>query len=585
MQSSGAINLGTAITHFGGSFNSLNRLYGVAPGVPSSGPISMSHLYGKSASTPSFSGVNNQNINTSSSAQSLTLGTSSYINDIYGAPFTYSINSFNSSHVTSASINSSGTLSYNVGYNKFANTTNILVTVTNRFGRTANLTVPLYVYGVGPSIASGLGSISLGNNSYNWYLPSYFSDSSGTTLTYSVTSNPYSSASISSNYLYVYANYRNTSYTVTVTATNGYGQSVSLSTTITETAAPVSLSYNPTFNNWYNSLTRYGNVYSVVQSASDPNVQLQMNSSSYSGSITHVYGVNRLQDYNTAEIEFDIYISASAVADALFFYMGYNSAPTSTYYEGVSSTAYQLNIEIYQWAAYSRGFHLIKNGSSSAVASYSTTSHIASTWYPVKVVWNKSATNTFQIYFNGTNIMNYSDPFFASFVSGSGSYWGIGSRTGGATGDMWIRRVRVGTPATQYVYTATLPQGDGTPWCSGWTTYCQGLGTSYSSVKMSSSSDTIGRSCTNSTIATNLANNLRAGTAYSVYDSVTGFTWSTGSCGSESRTLSATGANCACEYPGYVYRPCIGSASGTNWGGIGTATCSAPAQTVTITFS
>lgn len=583
MQSSGAIDLGTARTHFGSGFNSLNSLYGVASGVPSSGAISLSHLYGKSASTPSVSGIGNQNVNTSSSSQSLTLGTSGYVSDTYGAPFTYSINSFNSSHVSSASVNSGGTLSYTVAYNKFANTTNILVTVTNRFGRTATITVPLYVFGVGPSVTSGLGNVSLGNNSYNWYLPSYFSDSSGTTLSYSLTSNPYSSASISSSYLYVYANYRNTSYTVTVAATNGYGQSTSLSTTITETAAPVSLTYNPTYTNWYTAMSRYGNVYSVVQSGSDPNVQLQMNSASVNSSITHVYAVNRLQDFSTAEIEFDIYISSSAVADALFFYMGYNSVPNNSYYEGVNSVAYQLNIEIYQWAGYTRGFHLIKNGSTSAVASYSTTSHIASTWYPVKVVWNKSSTNTFQIYFNGTNIINYSDASFASFVSGSGSYWGIGSRTGGATGDMWIRRVRVGTPG--YVYTATLTGGsDAQSFCSGWTSYCQNLGTGYSTVIIRGSSDTMVRSCTNSTIVANIASNLKAGTAYSAYDSATGFTWVTGSCGAETRTLSATGSVCNCDgSPAYVYRPCI-NVNNPNWGGAGTVSCSAPTQTITITF-
>lgn len=206
----------------------------------------------------------------------------------------------------------------------------------------------------------------------------------------------------------------------------------------------VALTYNPTYTNWYTTMTKVNSAYTITQSGSDPDVQLQMNSSSVGGSITHVYGVNRLQDYNTAEIEFEIWISAGA--DALFFYMGYNAVPGSSYYEGVSSVAYQLNMEVYQYASYTRGFHLIKNGSTSAVASYSTTSHIASSWLPVKIVWNKSATNTFQIYFNGTNIINYSDANYASFVNGSGSYWGIGSRTGGVTSDMYIRRVRVGLP-------------------------------------------------------------------------------------------------------------------------------------------
>lgn len=220
----------------------------------------------------------------------------------------------------------------------------------------------------------------------------------------------------------------------------------------------VTLTYNPTYTNWYTTLSRYTSSFAIDQTGTDPFVQLQMNSSSINSSVTHVYQDFRLQDYETAEIEFDIYITSSSLADALFFYMGYNAAPTNTYFEGVSSVAYQLNIEVFQNnPTYARGFHLIKNGSSSAVASYSTTTHISSTWLPVKVVWNKSATNTFQIYFNGTNIINYSDTNFASFISGSGSYWGIGSRTGGLAGDMYIRRVRVGVIGTRWSVSSTDP--------------------------------------------------------------------------------------------------------------------------------
>jgi hypothetical protein len=203
--------------------------------------------------------------------------------------------------------------------------------------------------------------------------------------------------------------------------------------------------YIITSTNYYTALTRYTNAFTITQSFADPDVQLQMNSASVSSSITHVYGSNRLQDAAYVSIEFEIFIGSTAAADALFFYMGYNAAPTNSYQEGTSSVAYQLNMEVYNGGTYERGFHLIKNGSSTAVASYATTSHIASTWLPVKIIYNKSATNTFQIYFNNTNIINYNDASFASYVSGSGSYYGIGSRTGGLAGDMYIRRFNIST--------------------------------------------------------------------------------------------------------------------------------------------
>jgi hypothetical protein len=133
-------------------------------------------------------------------------------------------------------------------------------------------------------------------------------------------------------------------------------------------------------------------------------------------------------------------------------------------------------------------------------------------------------------------------------------------------------------------YSVTIPNGtlsNTSTQCTGWTTFCQGLGTSYTSVKMTGSSDATGRTCTNSTIVNNIATNLKNGTTYSAYDSATGYTWVTGTCG-DPRTLSATGTVCACETPGYTFRPCINNA---NWGGVGTTNCSAPTQTITITFA
>lgn len=348
--------------------------------------------------------------------------------------------------------------------------------------------------------------------------------------------------------------------------------------------AKSSYTYLITPTNYYTTLTRYTNAYTITQYNTDPQVYLQMNSSSVYSSVTHVYGNNRLQDATSVSIEFDFYITSYSVADALFFYMGYNTTPSSSFTEGNNTPAYQLVIEIYQYAAYTRGFHLIKNGSSTAVASYATTSHLSDSWHSVKIIYNKSATNTFQIYYDGTNIINYSDANYASYVSGSGSYYGIGSRTGGAAGDMYIKALNIGVKGIS-TYSASHPSGDGSAFCSQWTTFCQNLDSSYSTLRMSSSYDSTGRRCTNSTIVTNIATNLKNRTAYSAYDSATGYTWTTGSCGAESRTLSATGATCQCENPGYVYRPCIGAVSGINWGGIGTAACSAPAQTVTITFS
>lgn len=196
---------------------------------------------------------------------------------------------------------------------------------------------------------------------------------------------------------------------------------------------------------YYTLMTRYNSIYTIVQSGSDPNVQLQLASSSVGSGVTHSYASNNLASYNTVIIEFEIYIDAAAVADALFFYMGLTSAPTNAYIEGNSnSPGYQLNFQVYgSNAKFAKGIHLVKNNTTSVTASFNTTSHISSTWLPVKIIYTKSTSNTFQVFFNNTNIINYSASDNATFVSNAGSFWGFGARTGGAAGSMFIRRVNV----------------------------------------------------------------------------------------------------------------------------------------------
>lgn len=263
LQSSGKISVSQVMSEFGNSFKRWGSWFSIASNVPTSGKIGLSNLYARAASTPSTSSVGNQNVDTSSSSQSLTLSSPSYVTDTYGSPLSYSIQSFDSSYLSSASVNaSSGLVSYTVSYNKYANTTNIIVTVTNRFGKTASLTIPLYVIGQSPT-ASSLGSVSLTNNTAQYTLSSYFSDPySGTSLTYSILANPYSNASISSGILSVVGNYRNTSYTVTVQASNAYNKTASSSLSVTEQAPVTSSYYNllsfPSNFTWYGGAsTRY----------------------------------------------------------------------------------------------------------------------------------------------------------------------------------------------------------------------------------------------------------------------------------------------------------------------------------------
>lgn len=389
----------------------------------------------------------------------------SYFTEFSGAGLSYTItsNPYSNAYL-------SGSTLYVPG--NYRNTSyNVTVQASNSYGQTASTTITV-TESIAPPSASSMGSTStLSTNTVSYYLYSYFS---GTITSFSVTSNPYSSASISGNYLYIYPNNRGTSYYVNVTAYNS-GGSATASLYVTEGS---SITNFISYNDWYNILTRYTNgSFAISQTGSDPDVQLQMNSASYGGNITHAYASRRLQDCTTVSFEFEIYITTSSSADSIFMYMGYNSTPSSSFYEGTYTTAYQIVFYIYPWGSLSQGIHIIKNGSSLPVASYSTSSHIASRWIPCKVIYNQSSSNTFQVYFDGSLILTYNDSSYSGYVSSSGPYWGFGSRTGGATGDFFLRRLQVGTsPAITSVVTNGSFTNGTTGWSSatGWATWGSG---------------------------------------------------------------------------------------------------------------
>jgi hypothetical protein len=91
----------------------------------------------------------------------------------------------------------------------------------------------------GTPIATSMGSTgTLSTNTVQYTLSSYFTNPAGAgSITYSLVSNPYGNASISSGILSVTGNNRGTSYTVTVRGTNSYGSADS-SLSVTESSPP-----------------------------------------------------------------------------------------------------------------------------------------------------------------------------------------------------------------------------------------------------------------------------------------------------------------------------------------------------------
>ncbi|MFN2482427.1 MAG: hypothetical protein ABR554_13300, partial [Pyrinomonadaceae bacterium] len=105
------------------------------------------------------------------------------------------------------------------------------------------------------------------------------------------------------------------------------------------------------------------------------------------------------------------------------------------------------------------------------------------------------------------------------------------------------------------------------------------------------SNDPVGVSVTDATMAAQIASALLTGTTNAW--TFNGRTWRVGSCGGENRCAggielssfpTTTQGICGC-YSGDVYtvRPSI-QRTNSNWGGVKTATCGGPSQTLTVEF-
>jgi len=116
--------------------------------------------------------------------------------------------------------------------------------------------------------------------------------------------------------------------------------------------------------------------------------------------------------------------------------------------------------------------------------------------------------------------------------------------------------------------------------CTRWDTWRAGLGTTYTRVTIRGTFNAAGVSCTNPAVVNGLATALRTGANFSM--SCDGRAWSLrGTRYNGERGIDPPAACSSSNCPsGYIVRPCQGS----NWGGVNTATCNAPSQTMAVDF-
>jgi cysteine-rich repeat protein len=111
--------------------------------------------------------------------------------------------------------------------------------------------------------------------------------------------------------------------------------------------------------------------------------------------------------------------------------------------------------------------------------------------------------------------------------------------------------------------------------CTEWNSFRTSLRDNHTSVSISGTFDGVGRTCTGAA-ATQICDALRTSTTFSIL--CNGHTWFVDDC--SGWELTADDNACFCGDPGYNVRPCLAN---LNWGGVNTATCSAPSQTITVT--
>lgn len=213
-------------------------------------------------------------------------------------------------------------------------------------------------------------------------------------------------------------------------------------------------------NNWYNVMTsvhnstvgtitqsnNFSGTYTTVTSGNDPNVQAQTSASGQTSAYNAYYHQYRIQDFATFTCSFEIF-SNSASADQMFFVVGATGLPT---YDLNTNGGVVVNLQVYSSNGNAAPGVSLMYGGSNVAQSYLTNWLGSGVWTPVTVTYTRATVNTWVVNVGGQDVITYHDTNNAGWIASSSNYWGLGSWTGGATMNAYIRRVELSyTPYTQ----------------------------------------------------------------------------------------------------------------------------------------
>jgi hypothetical protein len=190
------------------------------------------------------------------------------------------------------------------------------------------------------------------------------------------------------------------------------------------------LTFTPvTIFTWFNTMYITSNsstFYPILQPSNGNPVQIQMTPNGQ-GLTTNLIQRNQPVQNYPFTLTFQIYCVNNSSGDNLNVYFG----------SGGTASAVNFNFQIYGYA----GIRLFDSSGTQQAAS--ATNWYNSAWREVRIVYTATATNTWTMYFDGTQIIQYSDPNFWNLIMNGGTTWGFYAFNGAAQFTAYLRQINM----------------------------------------------------------------------------------------------------------------------------------------------
>ena len=219
--------------------------------------------------------------------------------------------------------------------------------------------------------------------------------------------------------------------------------------------------YLVNMSNWYTTLNTYQTgSFGIASDLTGADFYYRLTGNGVANSSNTLFNSTKIQNYNSFTCSFLVYIETT-VDHGYYFYCGATSSTTVP--SGTAGTAANSSYYVYFQITGTKGIYLYNNqGQQLAYSPVSAQLLANSVYVPVTIVYNRSTTNTWTVNVASNDILTYSDPNNANWVSNiAGDIWGIGARTTTSGMSMYIRRVELSyTPFVNTINTTVNAQNN-----------------------------------------------------------------------------------------------------------------------------